>query len=296
MCTSDWQHLLSKLGSEDISHLMRGARAARQVEQKTHHAFEAYFRELETKCLLALHDGLEPPKFDVTMILLHNAYNAMHAAFTVIPRVPKEDLRKRLAEYKGTKLPSTPAELRIWWDMTRKNKAPVRIQRLADAIRKAYLKKTQALWQKYSETFRKGSVWNQDEAKAVIKEIFRVPKARAATITDTETTRYYNTARRNFYDKEDTVTHYLFIAIRDAATTQWCKTRQGLIYEKGSEYLKKETPPIHYRCRSEIVPLSPFNKLHAAMIRNPELQRKNKKIGSGPGELKALPKDWNKAL
>lgn len=277
------------LDPEEATRLRRGAKVAARVEQKAKRAFQDVFAVLEEKMLHALMNGLPPPDFDPTAILLQNAFDAMSAAFTTTPKLPAPDDRKRLAKGLPMKIPSNPRELRVWWDLTRHGKAPARIQAQADAIRKAYLAKTQSIWQRVSQIFRQGGSWNQDDARAAVRPIFAVPQQRANTIVATETTRYYNQVRRVVYDQVPAVTHYLYIAIRDHRTTEWCKTRQGLVYKAGSVELERNTPPVHWNCRSEITPLLPTNPKHKALIDDPK--RDPKKAVPKP---KPLPKDWNK--
>jgi SPP1 gp7 family putative phage head morphogenesis protein len=120
-----------------------------------------------------------------------------------------------------------------------------------------------------------------------MKAATRVGAKRGNMIVATETTRYFNQARQAFYDEVPSVTHYLFIAIRDHRTTKWCKSRNGLVFEKGTELFKRNRPPTHYNCRSEIVPLNRFNPRHKAMIDDKSIQAKNNK-------MEPLLPGWNK--
>lgn len=188
----------------------------------------------------------------------------------------------------GNPFPSNLGELMHLWDVYRKTgKPPKRVKVLAERVRKAYLKKVQSVFEKHSEAFRGGQALDRFQAKAEIMSASRAPYSRAKMIVETETTFYYNQARRQVYDKSDDVTHYLFVAIRDSATTHWCRTRNGLVYKKGSAILDRETPPIHWNCRSELLPLTAHNPRHLQLIQDKHLWRELRHPA-------ALPSGWNR--
>jgi SPP1 gp7 family putative phage head morphogenesis protein len=150
-------------------------------------------------------------------------------------------------------------------------------------LKKRYLDAVQKAWRKHSEDFREGGETTQEEVKREIRKAAKMTSSRAQTIVRTETTRYYNQARRAYYDGSPDVTHYLFMAVRDKATTIWCTSntvngkrgRHGLVYSKDDPLLKKETPPCHYNCRSELLPLNRFNPSHQRLINDKSLARRN---------------------
>jgi SPP1 gp7 family putative phage head morphogenesis protein len=174
------------------------------------------------------------------------------------------------------------------WDQWRKRKkVPPRQQKIADKVKKSYIKKIQQVVKKYQEKIRKGEVIEKKEISDYIRDNSKAESARAKTIVETETTRYWNTIRKNVYDESEDVTHYLFMAIRDMATTKWCKTRTGLVYAKGDPLLEKEKPPCHWNCRSEILPLTPQNPKHKKIIDDKSRWRRNH-------SPEPLPHGWNK--
>lgn len=158
---------------------------------------------------------------------------------------------------------------------------------IADGMKKTYIEKLKTAYKEFGEEFRSGKKYEQDEARIKIQEAANVSYARAKTIVNTETTRYYNQARLDFYDDAEGVTHYLFMAIRDSRTTKWCKTRHRLVYKKDSLILDKETPPCHWNCRSEIIPLTPSNPRHKSYIQDKGSLREN-------NSPEPLPKGWKK--
>lgn len=216
---------------------------------------------------------------------------ALRDSVDILPRVPSDPTRLAEKKKKATpppkaRVPTSFKALRILWDKYRKMKyIPPRQRSIAARVKKAYLKRVQAEWVKHGEKFRSGDVAVRAEAVEAIKSGAAVAYQRAKMIVETETTYYYNKTRRAVFDQSADVTHYLFMAIRDHRTTEWCKSRQGLVYAKDDPLLKSETPPCHWNCRSEILPLTELNPRHKAMIDDPARQRRNHKC-------KPLPDGW----
>lgn len=291
MCETCANTLTIKLSSEDLATLKHSANAAEKAEKKALIEFEKLFEYLAENIAIAIRKRNPIPTIDFEQALLKNAFNAMEAGFESIPVVTEKKTEKinlKKSDLPSIIIPKNPAELRKWWDAVRKKRAPLRIQKQAAAIKKAYLQKVYALTEEFDRSFKKGETWDQELTKGRVKHALKVGVSRAKTIVRTETTRYFNQARVNYYSEdEDLITHFLFVCVRDKATTPWCKTRQGLIYKTGSEILKKETPPIHYNCRSELLPLSPFNPRHKLIISQKSKWRENNRPVP-------LPPGWNK--
>jgi SPP1 gp7 family putative phage head morphogenesis protein len=57
-------------------------------------------------------------------------------------------------------------------------------------------------------------------------------------------------------EKDDAVDKVVFVAVLDSRTTAQCRALDGKIYNKG----KNPRPPLHIRCRSQIVPLINIDK------------------------------------
>lgn len=188
----------------------------------------------------------------------------------------------------ASRLPRDLGNLMTLWDHYRKTgKAPKRVRVMAKKVRRAYLDKVQSVFEKHSRDFREGKGFDQQNTRAAIQQASRAPYARAKMIVETETTFYYNRARRQIYDQSSDVTHYLFVAIRDHATTHWCRSRNGLVYKKGSAVLDRETPPVHWNCRSELLPLLAHNPRHLQLIQDRHLWRENRTCAP-------LPAGWNR--
>jgi SPP1 gp7 family putative phage head morphogenesis protein len=184
------------------------------------------------------------------------------------------------------RLPTSLQELRRLWDdyRVRKN-MPKRQRNIADRIKKAYIKKLQEIWVEYGEGFRIGDTATRNKVVNEIIEQSGVAKWRAKMIVETETTYYYNKTRVEIYDQSEGITHYIYVAIRDHRTTDWCRSRQGIVYKKGTKLFEMNRPPNHWNCRSEVLPLSPDNPRHLALINDLSRQAENVRVVP-------LPKGW----
>lgn len=258
--------LLLKKGSENLnqSTLIELSRffSRNEVIQARNAALEVQQLELSwLRALAAEFDGLQrlivehiartgelPPDagIDFESFLTAHAFEIEKRGFEVAASGLEAAARPARLSRTGlsTRTPRSLRELMRMWDHYRQNGVvPPRQRELADRIKKAYLKRVKTVWQQHSQDFRSGTEADQYRARQALRDAARMPYARAKMIVETETTHHYNQARRAVYDESDDVTHYLFLAIRDHATTNWCRTRNGLVYRKDSKYLEAETPP-----------------------------------------------------
>lgn len=279
--------LLSELLSADEAReAVRMAKAVDREEAKWRVKLEDFYRDLSKKISTHLESTLELPtdfsEFD-EFFLLH----ALGIQGFTLEQVEKTKLAKKPPV---GKLPDNLEDLRRLWDLYRtRKKLPPRVKAVVDGIKKAYIKKCQSVWREASDDLLAGKVSPKSVAEKVVEAAAKTTKARAKMIVDTETTYYYNKARTDLYDKSDDITHYLFMAIRDHRTTKWCRTRHGLVYAKDdARYYPREKPPAHFGCRSEILPLSPLNPRHKALIDDPYKLRRNHKC-------EPLPKGWGRS-
>jgi len=83
----------------------------------------------------------------------------------------------------------------------------------------------------------------------------------AATVARTKTTEIYNQARKTYWDTDPIASQiieaYEFSAILDDRTSEVCSKLDGKIFEKG-DYTSIITPPLHFNCRSLLVPITKF--------------------------------------
>lgn len=243
--------------------------------------------DVVSKTLADMERGMDPRPVAAEAIeelFIEHYFDVAQSAVKSAQTEDDLERRHRLAKPPKPVIPKTLAEIRKSYDEWRRGRSrPRRPSVLGEQVKKEYLKKVQQVWGKYSEAFRTGDVASQEEARERIKDAARVAKARAQTIVRTETTNYYNQAREKYYNESPDVTHYLFLAIRDSRTSQWCKPaltngkrgRHGLVYAKGDPLLAKERPACHPNCRSEILPLTPDNASHLRLISDESIARRN---------------------
>ncbi len=283
-------HLLRQLlGNSETEYIVRLASKQDELELKNRLKLDEIFEEINETVVEDLSSWREIDEREIyeriLNLLVINSFRTMESAIRAAEKkVGKSNLTSLAAPPKGRIPRSLSGLMKMWDEYRNREYIPQREEKLAKRIKEAYLKKVREVWEEESQGFRSGNTTNETLTERIQKAA-KAPYSRAKMIVETETTRYYNAARKSVYDTSNDVTHYLFIAIRDARTTKWCKTRDGLVYEKGSDYLRKETPPIHWNCRSEIIPLSIMNPSHAKLIRDKSLQRGNRKVAP-------LPKGW----
>lgn len=309
--------LAQLVGNEDALRIEHNARIAEHIEQEWKKRFDALFDALTEQLLTTLEasgdlqwpaDLLER----IGALLLEHELQTVVAATTTI--TPAEYVRA--AAGRAPKWPTDIARIRALWDQWRHTgRLPGRTAEQARAVKTLYIRRVQHAWQTKGATFITGeknrvagygakgtnknntgkgeraAVWNPDafdrvSARAAIQQATRVSRARAYTIVETETTRYYNTVRINTYNAIDTVVAYLFICVRDAATTKWCKSRSGVVFFKATDLLRHNTPPCHYNCRSELLPLSRLNPAHRKLLENASNWAQNRAL------VPLLP-EWN---
>ena len=80
----------------------------------------------------------------------------------------------------------------------------------------------------------------------------------------TRTTEIFNQSRKTFYETDDIakeiVVGYQFSAVMDERTTPVCASLDQKIFEKG-EFVDRVVPPLHFSCRSLLVPITRFEKV-----------------------------------
>ncbi len=274
------------LDSNDIHRLSNSASTAEKLEAKYRSKMKSLFQKVTERTAMSIlrHGSPMYVQPDFLDIIMEHWFEVTQAAYRI--SVNETELRRSPYNKLARKMPTKLPDLMFQWDSWRKRRISTKSQRdIADKLKQMYLAKVQSVWEKHSHDFVNGSIVQKEEIALKMAAEAQTTYARGKTIVDTETTRYYNKVRRDFYDKSNDVTHYLFVAIRDHRTTKWCKSRHFVVYEKGSLYLDKETPPIHWSCRSELLPLTALNPRHLILIKDASKQRKNR-------NPEPLPKGW----
>lgn len=307
-----------RLSRSDIVKLKNSAKEAQRVEDKWAAKVTSAISEAAERSV----NGETYAVPDFERLFIEHWFETNIAAFRVADSEREYDKRPRpaprlRAAYEFVLLAKAPRSLRdimraydLWRKGLFKPRGPVKS---AKAMKELYLKTVAKAWKKYSRDFREGGEQTQAEIKSKVKKAAETTAARANVIVRTETTNYYNKARKDYYDQAEDVTHYMFLAVRDKGTTPWCcrgvwsgdpkkrkqydkrygsisgkSGRSGLVYKKGSAILSKETPAIHYGCRSELLPLNRFNPYHQRLIADPKIRRENV-------ECYPLPPDFRRA-
>lgn len=286
-------HLLRQLlGDAEAEDILRLAKRQDDLELKGRLRLDQVFKDMNERVVESLSSWEEIDEREIYDTLLNvlviNSFKVMEDSIKSAEKKIGKRSKSELAAPPKGKIPrSLSGLMKMWDDYRNREYIPKRERELAKKIKAAYLKKVREVWLEESHGFRTGKTTKETLTERIQKAA-KAPYSRAKMIVETETTRYYNAARKSVYDTSNDVTHYLFIAIRDARTTKWCKSRDGLVYEKGSEYLKRETPPCHWCCRSEIIPLLLIIPSHLKLIHDKSLQRGNRKVVP-------LPRGWNAA-
>lgn len=81
------------------------------------------------------------------------------------------------------------------------------------------------------------------------------------TVIRTKATEMFNRARKSYWDNDELakqiVEAYQFSAIMDDRTSDVCRFMDGKIFGK-DEFITRSTPPLHFNCRSILVPVTKF--------------------------------------
>lgn len=282
------------LGREEATRVLMSANKIDRLESHWNSKLRYLFKEFDKKVVDSLMaSGKVPEHLDFVDFYFKHAMAVSEEAVKTAQAHPAKTSKAHLSSSPPPpKIPKSLGQLQDIWDdywywRRSHRKYPRRIKVLANRVRSAYLKKCQSVWEKYSRDFRTGKVADQKTALKIIQQASDGVYARGKMIVETETTNYYNRVRRATYDQSPDITHYLFLAIRDNATTKWCSTRHRLVYPKDDPLTDKETPAIHWNCRSEMVPLSKYNPRHEKIIAD---KRKARRANSP----EPLPLGWRK--
>jgi SPP1 gp7 family putative phage head morphogenesis protein len=196
--------------------------------------------------------------------------------------------RKRLAKW-PLGIPRTlPGLEKIFRDKRYWPKIMKRSQLITDSVRKLYLQKLKIRFNHIIPELHDNRM-TPAEAKKELMQAWEASKSRVELIFRTETTTYYGKTQTAFFNGDPQIIGFLFDALRDRATTEWCRSRHGLIYKPGStgiNGLSQNTPACHWNCRSHLIPLTdtPYNR---KLLEDPNRDPEKRKVV-------ALPPGWRK--
>ena len=239
------------LGDEYVR-LEKEGKRVQKIENEFNAEIEKNLKRTITNAIEKSAQGFTPD-FDIPWlkeVLERHALTTMIAAYEFAES--KKPSTRKFSKPPSPKLPRTLKDLmKIWDSYQKKDNLLKRANKLYEQVRKQYLQKLETVWKVHGQDFLEGKTGNKEQAIDAIIKQGDTTIARAKTIIATETTYYQNKARVTYYNAVPEVTHYLFLAIRDKATTAWCaprvtagkRGRHGLVFEKGSELLKKNTAP-----------------------------------------------------
>lgn len=287
-CKLSVNELLRLLDPLEVQEVVKLAATVDELERKWQKRLDSLYRKMTDRVVeeLLTTGRVNESNLQFEDFFMRHFFETASKSIKSTRKRPK--LPSKLANYPKGPMPRSLKDLMVLWDKWRKRKeVPARQKKIIKDIKRAYISRVQEVWKKYSEDFRRGDIVQKKEIVDKIKRASNATKARSSTIVNTETTRYWNDVRVETYSESEDVTHFLFVAVRDFRTTKWCKTRQGLVYTKDTQLLKKNKPPCHWNCRSEVLPLTPLNPKHKLLIADRSRRAENNRP-------EPLPVGWNK--
>jgi len=100
---------------------------------------------------------------------------------------------------------------------------------------------------------------NQQVMDALERVFPSFSKPRLENIARTESIAAYNQGKMVAYRANPYAEAVQFAAILDTRTTKICQERDGLIMRLDDERMQANTPPLHFQCRSTLVPLDKWD-------------------------------------
>lgn len=127
------------------------------------------------------------------------------------------------------------------------------------------------------------------ETMKALRDVFpEFSKARLENIARTEASAAYTQGRLAAFRANKMCAAVQFAAILDGRTTSICRERDGLVLMLDDDRLIANTPPLHYQCRSTLVPVDKYDL--------EDLQAGDSAvIHEFFGWVKDGPKDWQQA-
>lgn len=88
------------------------------------------------------------------------------------------------------------------------------------------------------------------EVKKALTNTLGKGKASIERVFRTETTRWFNESRAEYFQSQTTATHVQIFAVTDGRTSHICESRNGFVVPIEKARLKKYMPPFHPNCRT----------------------------------------------
>lgn len=164
-------------------------------------------------------------------------------------------------------------------------KAKSIIDQILEKKIESYLKTIQNIYEKASKSYREDETSTMTKKKVtdLIKQVTDVNKSSAERIFRTETTRYFNQSRVDYFTKYSDTDFIQLIAVTDGRISGICESRDLYVIPIKDAQLKKFKPPFHPNCRTIQSPLDTTLKSDEREVR--------KHLGSEFGSVKSKTSD-----
>lgn len=256
--------------------------------------FDGYFNGLADSLIEKFHASRSLPKMPINIEIHHIIESFMlssvHAGFATAREEDPTMTDGKKAHLAKSPKANLPRDAKSLNDLFKDKKAFQRFMRrsgkLSDGLRRAYLERLTKKFQEVMPKILEAEI-TPAQAKAEMRGAWGATRSRASTIFRTETTKYFAQAQISYYKDNPKIIGFLYDTIRDSRRTSVCKSRHGVIFRPGTNLLKQNTPPLHYNCRSHIIPLADTaanRRMLADPSRDPTLIF-----------LVPIPSDWRKA-
>ena len=196
----------------------------------------------------------------------------------------RQQMPKKLSKHEDMGLPKGVRKAReVIKDKRFWRRLKKRADRASKRYKQRYLKELRKKFAQIIPAFQRGDLTIK-EIKDNLQANMRFTKSRAETVFRTEVTNYYANAQVAYFEEEEAIIGFIFDAVRDSGSTSICRQRHGLIYRPNTKLLTKNTPSLHYNCRSHLIPLANTAQ-NRKMLLDPSRDPTKKKVPP-------LPKGW----
>lgn len=221
--------------------LERGDRKFKpRIDEKTERAIENIFvSHKKDTVFVSVADGFREVPLDETQKL--NAWAdypltvPIESTLTSLETKEAKTLADEIEERMGAKRP------RFFMELIKQSKKD-----LLGQIRKAY--------RFAASDWLEGETSIRTVKEALSRSILR-SKVGVERVFRTETTRYFNETRHEYFKQAVGVTHYQIFAITDGRVSKICESRHKYVVTKEDANLEKYRPPFHPNCRTILRPL-----------------------------------------
>lgn len=204
------------------------------------------------------------PEKELGSWLNYNIYQPIEDTFSTSLAKQRDTLADRIAKSIGHKRRKTFIDL-------------------IDANKEQHMERIRRTYENLSIDWREGKS-SIKAVKEALKEALGKSKSSIETIFRTETTRWFNESRREYFVNETSVSHVQIFAVTDGRISEICDCRHGFVVPIDKANLKKYMPPFHPNCRTEHRGLIEGLSSHDRLIK--------KGMAMDESKFKPLPKGW----